>query len=185
MADEIHSTGNQAAAATVFGKTQKSNVGISYTSTSKLDINGKGYAQIGDGDANDGEVFDNFNLFLTTSPKGFTAVEFSIQYASEVLKDLGPGLLTVSIQFLDDSWQNFAAIEIKKSGLDDYQVLGTGNEVFKSLRLTSNIQFDMIKQSDITLAAAVPEPTTWMMMLFGFGLIGSALRRRKTTPSFA
>ncbi|NTZ41676.1 PEP-CTERM sorting domain-containing protein, partial [Altererythrobacter sp. SALINAS58] len=26
---------------------------------------------------------------------------------------------------------------------------------------------------------AVPEPTTWAMMLFGFGAIGFAMRRRK------
>jgi hypothetical protein len=30
-----------------------------------------------------------------------------------------------------------------------------------------------------TIAGAVPEPSTWAMMLFGFGLIGYSLRRRK------
>lgn len=29
---------------------------------------------------------------------------------------------------------------------------------------------------------AVPEPATWMMMLLGFGLIGSAMRRRAALP---
>jgi hypothetical protein len=34
--------------------------------------------------------------------------------------------------------------------------------------------------------AAVPEPASWAMMLFGFGLIGSAMRRAKrTTVAFA
>lgn len=34
--------------------------------------------------------------------------------------------------------------------------------------------------------SAVPEPATWAMMLLGFGAIGVALRRRKTTaPTFA
>ncbi|MBW8297268.1 MAG: PEPxxWA-CTERM sorting domain-containing protein [Sphingopyxis sp.] len=36
--------------------------------------------------------------------------------------------------------------------------------------------------------SAVPEPTTWAMMLMGFGLIGGVLRsekrRRKAVPSF-
>lgn len=39
-----------------------------------------------------------------------------------------------------------------------------------------------------TLAAAVPEPATWAMMLAGFGMIGFAARRRpsvKTTVRFA
>ena len=30
---------------------------------------------------------------------------------------------------------------------------------------------------------AVPEPTTWMMMLLGFGAVGAALRRRKLIAS--
>jgi hypothetical protein len=32
--------------------------------------------------------------------------------------------------------------------------------------------------------AAVPEPATWAMMVFGFGLIGSVMRRSKTKASF-
>lgn len=37
------------------------------------------------------------------------------------------------------------------------------------------------------IAAAVPEPATWALMILGFGMVGSALRfrRRKTTVSFA
>jgi uncharacterized repeat protein (TIGR03803 family) len=33
---------------------------------------------------------------------------------------------------------------------------------------------------DIGSVAAVPEPATWAMMLFGFGFVGSALRRRQS-----
>ena len=35
------------------------------------------------------------------------------------------------------------------------------------------------------LAAAVPEPASWGLMIAGFGLIGAAMRRRKGTLSFA
>ncbi|KQS04452.1 hypothetical protein ASG11_09480 [Sphingomonas sp. Leaf357] len=40
------------------------------------------------------------------------------------------------------------------------------------------VQFDNIVLNDV---AAVPEPATWGMMLLGFGMIGSAVRRRKAT----
>lgn len=33
--------------------------------------------------------------------------------------------------------------------------------------------------------AAVPEPATWAMMIAGFGLVGGAMRRRKTSVAFA
>ena len=32
---------------------------------------------------------------------------------------------------------------------------------------------------------AVPEPSTWAMMIGGLGLVGVAMRRRKSTVSFA
>lgn len=35
------------------------------------------------------------------------------------------------------------------------------------------------------LLAAVPEPGTWVMMILGFGMVGGAMRRRKTQLSFA
>ena len=44
-------------------------------------------------------------------------------------------------------------------------------------------QFDNIVLNDV--AAAVPEPATWAMMLGGFGLIGGAMRRRRASVQFA
>ena len=41
---------------------------------------------------------------------------------------------------------------------------------------------------DLAVGGAVPEPATWAMMLFGFGVVGSALRARRaarSAPSFS
>lgn len=38
---------------------------------------------------------------------------------------------------------------------------------------------------NISLTAAVPEPSTWAMMLLGFGVIGLSMRRRRKATSFA
>lgn len=37
----------------------------------------------------------------------------------------------------------------------------------------------------LTATAAVPEPSTWLMMILGFGLAGGALRRRKAAGALA
>jgi choice-of-anchor C domain-containing protein len=38
---------------------------------------------------------------------------------------------------------------------------------------------------NVSLAAAVPEPATWAMMLLGFGAIGLGMRRRRSTLALA
>lgn len=49
---------------------------------------------------------------------------------------------------------------------------GTNREVdFQNIGFTANV----------SVAGTVPEPATWAMMLFGFGLVGSTLRRRVAT----
>lgn len=69
------------------------------------------------------------------------------------------------------------------------QFLGFQGVTFNSIQLsgitvsdfiTDNLRFDS--------TAAVPEPTTWALMLLGFGMIGFAVRKRsnvRTTVSYA
>ena len=50
-------------------------------------------------------------------------------------------------------------------------------------------RLDGFKLERITVSAAVPEPTTWAMMILGFGFVGGAIRsakrRQKVTVSYA
>lgn len=48
----------------------------------------------------------------------------------------------------------------------------TGN----SVRI--NLSGQTVRANDVLEIAAVPEPATWGMMIFGFGLVGTAIRRR-------
>ncbi|MCA1654339.1 MAG: PEPxxWA-CTERM sorting domain-containing protein [Sphingomonadales bacterium] len=46
-----------------------------------------------------------------------------------------------------------------------------------------NAQIADFAPQNATLAAGVPEPGTWAMMLVGFGAAGYSLRRRRTLPA--
>jgi PEP-CTERM motif len=49
-----------------------------------------------------------------------------------------------------------------------------------------NVRLDILNKGTAPPNGAVPEPSTWMMLLAGFGIIGSAIRRRRSaTPQFA
>ncbi len=55
---------------------------------------------------------------------------------------------------------------------------GAGDSRIASVTLasdTNSFEFDNVAMG------AVPEPTTWAMMILGFGVIGAAIRRRRTT----
>lgn len=61
-----------------------------------------------------------------------------------------------------------------------FTVTGTAGELFTGITLTSS--GNSFEIDNLAVGGAVPESATWMMMIFGFGLTGTALRvRRQTT----
>lgn len=58
---------------------------------------------------------------------------------------------------------------------------GAPGETFTGFQLESS--GDSFEIDNVAIAAAVPEPATWAMMILGFGVIGGALRRAKRTTA--
>lgn len=56
----------------------------------------------------------------------------------------------------------------------------TGQEAVKKVVLTSS---QNAFEYDTLAIAGIPEPTTWAMMILGFGLIGGAMRSRKAVTT--
>ncbi|KQU61848.1 hypothetical protein ASG67_01350 [Sphingomonas sp. Leaf339] len=73
--------------------------------------------------------------------------------------------------------------------LDGQDLLGDGtSSLFLSNGTTGNgtaSTFGYVTQFTTQAVAAVPEPTTWAMMLVGFGMIGAASRYRRRQPRVA
>ena len=95
--------------------------------------------------------------------------------------DVSAGGTVLSVIAENDGSFGSPANMIWKSG--GFAFLGTGNT--ESIRLTATnggnagVFFDNISVS----TAAVPEPAAWAMMITGFGIVGSLLRRRRIAVS--
>jgi len=85
-----------------------------------------------------------------------------------------------------DSSYNSTALSIADGGFSGW---GTVSTTFKASSTSQVLSFlaqtsspgapPFLLLDNVTLAAAVPEPTTWAMMLGGFGLVGFLARRRQ------
>jgi hypothetical protein len=86
----------------------------------------------------------------------------------------------------------FASVVADELDTRDFLLFGdgdvaSGQSVFMTFGLTArrggdddNVNPFYLRQSE-TLAG-VPEPATWAMLISGFGMVGFAMRRRRTTP---
>jgi hypothetical protein len=84
-------------------------------------------------------------------------------YLQQILQ---PGTYTVSVM----AFSNFANGPNLSDGFENDGSFNGRN---------SNWAFDILGVSEATQVGAVPEPSTWAMMLIGFGAIGFAVRRQK------
>ena len=94
--------------------------------------------------------------------------------------DLGTDYLDFNITDAQETAFNFLAGYGPVTGtgvfaLNQFLNIGTSGGLL-TLSQSSNVQFSTAEG-----AGAVPEPSTWAMMLFGFGAIGAVVRRKKRT----
>ena len=184
--DQIHNIVNQTGN-TVTGRLQPFGLRYDFNATpvESLTSNGNGHAKI---EASDGGMFA-----LTMTPRvlgsSFTAIDFNVNVpngdvARTVLLN-GPIAEWVSFSLLlgNDTVVDTGAYAL--GGNNMFLVFGDDGEIFKSITwrgwtsadMTTTAQFQDVRQIDLN---AVPEPSTWAMMILGFGLIGGALRSRKS-----
>jgi hypothetical protein len=69
-------------------------------------------------------------------------------------------------------------------GGPEYDDIGFEYATFSFFNTTANQGFEALVLSISPTVSAVPEPTTWAMMIFGFGLIGANLRRKTRVAIF-
>jgi hypothetical protein len=121
-------------------------------------------------------LFDSTGLEINHNDDGGSAhvpCEAGRCYDVYLQQLLNPGIYTVSIQ----AYSNFA--------IGPYLSNGFENDGSFNGR-SSSYAFDILNVDQaVQVAGAVPEPSTWAMMLFGFGAAGVALRRQKKKAALA
>jgi hypothetical protein len=93
--------------------------------------------------------------------------------------------VTVTVTDQHGTAFNFTITENGDFGPYGFQALQNSNEYIKSVLITGNgVGFKELKQFgfglDTTLASAVPESSTWAMMLLGFAGVGFMAYRRRS-----
>jgi hypothetical protein len=92
----------------------------------------------------------------------------------------------ISITATDQFGQTFLMSTLDAAGSNFFQVHAVNGEFIQEVSLIS--QFDMTKLEQVRLGgiqgvSAVPEPSTWAMMILGFMGIGFVAYRRKSQTS--
>ncbi len=110
-----------------------------------------------------GRALDYINIYGTNDALVFTGTLADYTAASTATKT-----------FAANTTYKVSVNTLPRTGFDnaDAQVIGFGTQAYKYDR---SISFSL---NGIT--GAVPEPATWAMMILGFGLVGAALRQRRS-----
>lgn len=165
----------------VVGTTNSTGVAVAFTSGNDVLIgssNGQADISSADGLLNSlsfalasGFAFSSavFNLFPVPGQAASEATSVVISYAT-----LGGG--GMQTRTIDTNGQNFIGI------------FGDAGELFTSISfsgapISTGIQdVRQVRLAGVQAVTPVPEPTTWVMLILGFGLIGAGMRRGAERP---
>jgi hypothetical protein len=108
---------------------------------------------------------------------GATEIEFN-------LNALAAGEVTLSFFGMGNVLLDSDTFDIDASGQNFF---GAFDALITRVTIDSTVQLGDVRQVRITganMMTGVPEPTTWAMMLIGFGAIGVGMRRRRRQTAF-
>jgi hypothetical protein len=163
---------NQGTGTTVSGTTNMSNTLVNFSSSTgqTLIVNSSGQAFI---------TTNNNGGFLTSinvSSPGNTFTDF-------IANPHNSGPFTVSVTANDGTFNDMLP---GGPGENFVTILAQGGETISSVAFTSSAGFERFEQPRISgIAAAIPEPSTWAMMLLGFAGLGFVFRQSRRKVSFA
>ena len=162
---------------TITGTTNQTSSLVTFQGLESLSEPSNGQARI---EAVDG-AYTSLTFFLTDPAKSFGRAEFNINAAQTG---------TVTITALDNLGKTFtlANSAVGGGGQNFFNLTALSGESIKSVTITSNVPISdtrQIRLGGIGLTSAVPELSTWAMMIVGMGMVGGGLRLRRRGAQLA
>ena len=167
---------------------------VDYTSSDVLHNNGSsgGFAKVSGVGGLGGAGFADLTIDPEAPILGFTAIKFNIimpTHSSEQGVPTGTDwAFDTRVYFLGGGFQDFLGTA---SSPPDRYIVADPSEIMTSIVLsnlkgtsdstTKSFKFDGIEQVSFDAAfAAIPEPSSWAMMIGGFFGLGAMLRKRRS-----
>jgi hypothetical protein len=149
---------------------------VTFESTESLTTQANGQATLF---ASDGILNSSITIFSTTNL--INALELNLDALSD-----GTAVFTFFGGSNDLLGTTTQALTVGENGSNFFNTFG-GDFGRVTVSLANGATLQSVNQVRITagsqVMSAVPEPTTWAMMLIGFGAVGYSMRRRSTTYS--
>ncbi len=148
-----------------------------------------------------------FALFEITSASFFNVQEFSYNFPNTTLpviinvRNIGNTTLNFNTNFINNArantpqviWNFIDATSINIGRQFQGSILAPlatitahvveGSVVARNYTMRDEVHLGTYQGNDLMMGGAVPEPSSWAMLLAGFGLIGATLRRRRVAAA--
>ena len=165
-----------ASGTTIFGTTNQTGTGVTFSSLESLNATSNGQASITALDSS----LNTLNIALSNPALGFSAFEFNL--TSNVT---GPLTLTFTDQF-GHTQTGTTSFTVSQNGSNFFDAVASNGELITKVSVSganlSNVGQvrlgGVINLSSVT-GASIPEPASWALMIFGIGGAGGALRLRR------
>jgi hypothetical protein len=162
------------------GFTNQTNTQIDFKSNETINTQSAGQAKIFGSDG----LLNNLTFYADNPLLGFGYLEFNLFENGASATATG---VTLSGYDADDPSNVFSQFFSLSNGENFFSAIASGGEIITKVSFTTSgggvtdfrqLRLDVVDNNGNSL----PEPSTWAMMLFGFGAAGVALRRsrRKT-----
>jgi hypothetical protein len=149
---------------------------IDYTSSDTLSAAGSG-----NGFAIVTGPFSDITLDPQSPVIGFTDIQYTLRPVNDPGRE--PAFTyDILVNFVGGGMQSFTDVLFPNN--HKFDINAEGNEVIESLTFSGlefngqSYDFDSLRQ--VSINAVIPEPASWAMMITGFGLVGGAIRRRRS-----